>query len=64
MFGCYSDSRLANSAIAQLSSLADHLDLDSHLNLRDDPFHGLTLSDGRILPSNHPGLGLAYVPHC
>lgn len=63
MFGCYSDSSLANGAMAQLSPLADHLDLDSHLNLLDDPFTGLTLSDGRILPSTNPGLGLAYVPH-
>ncbi len=63
MFGCYSDSSLANAAMAQLSSLADYLDLDSHLNLQDDPFTGLNLSDGRILPSADPGLGLAYVPH-
>ncbi|MBD2231825.1 dipeptide epimerase [Phormidium tenue FACHB-1052] len=62
MFGCYSDSSLANGAMAQLSPLADYLDLDSHLNLRDDPFSGLTLADGRLLPSAHPGLGLSYVP--
>lgn len=64
MFGCYSDSGLANSAMAQLSPLADYLDLDSHLNLSDDPFRGLTLADGRLLPSSRPGLGLTYVPHC
>jgi L-alanine-DL-glutamate epimerase-like enolase superfamily enzyme len=63
MFGCYSDSSLANGAMAQLSPLADYLDLDSHLNLQDDPFTGLILSNGRILPSANPGLGLAYVPH-
>lgn len=62
MFGCYSDSSLANGAMAQLSPLADYLDLDSHLNLRDDPFMGLTLAEGRLLPSDHPGLGLAYAP--
>ncbi len=62
MFGCYSDSSLANGAMAQLSPLADYLDLDSHLNLHDDPFTGLTLADGRLLPSNHPGLGLDYAP--
>ncbi len=62
MFGCYSDSSLANGAMAQLSPLADYLDLDSHLNLRDDPFTGLKLIDGRLLPSTHPGLGLDYVP--
>ena len=62
MFGCYSDSSLANGAMAQLSPLADYLDLDSHLNLHDDPFTGLTLVDGRLLPSSHPGLGLDYAP--
>jgi L-alanine-DL-glutamate epimerase-like enolase superfamily enzyme len=40
MFGCYSDSTLANTAAAQLAPLADYLDLDSHLNLIDDPFTG------------------------
>ncbi|MEP0925975.1 dipeptide epimerase [Leptolyngbya sp. SLC-A1] len=63
MFGCYSDSSLANGAMAQLSPLADYLDLDSHLNLLDDPFSGLTLADGHLLPSTHPGLGLSYAPH-
>jgi L-alanine-DL-glutamate epimerase-like enolase superfamily enzyme len=62
MFGCYSDSSLANGAMAQLSPLADYLDLDSHLNLRDDPFGGLALVNGRVIPSLNPGLGLAYVP--
>ncbi|HSM81748.1 MAG TPA: dipeptide epimerase [Nodosilinea sp.] len=62
MFGCYSDSSLANGAMAQLSPLVDYIDLDSHLNLRDDPFTGLTLSNGRLLPSASPGLGLNYVP--
>jgi L-Ala-D/L-Glu epimerase len=62
MFGCYSDSSLANGAMAQISPLADYLDLDSHLNLRDDPFTGLTLVDGRLLPPAYPGLGLNYAP--
>ncbi|MBE9137244.1 dipeptide epimerase [Nodosilinea sp. LEGE 07088] len=61
MFGCYSDSSLANGAMAQLSPLADYLDLDSHLNLRDDPFTGLSLVNGRLIPAHHPGLGLNYV---
>lgn len=58
MFGCYSDSSLAITAAAQLSPLADHLDLDSHLNLLDDPFEGATLQDGRIIPNDLPGLGV------
>lgn len=58
MFGCYSDSSLAITAAAHLSPLADHLDLDSHLNLLDDPFIGATLQDGRIIPNDLPGLGV------
>jgi len=58
MFGCYSDSTLANSAMAQLAPLADYLDLDSHLNLRDDPFQGADLVEGRLIPTNLPGLGV------
>ncbi|MBD2104705.1 dipeptide epimerase [Leptolyngbya sp. FACHB-261] len=58
MFGCYSDSSLANTALAQLSPLADRLDLDSQLNLVDDPFAGATLQDGRVMPNDRPGLGV------
>ncbi|MBW4645603.1 MAG: dipeptide epimerase [Goleter apudmare HA4340-LM2] len=60
MFGCYSDSSLANSAAAQLSPLADYLDLDSHLNLIDDPFTGASVKDGKVLPNDLPGLGVQY----
>lgn len=58
MFGCYSDSSLAITAAAHLSPLADHLDLDSHLNLLDDPFVGAILQDGRVVPNDLPGLGV------
>lgn len=59
MFGCYSDSALSNTAIAQLSSLAHYLDLDSHLNLIDDPFTGATLQEGCLVPNDLPGLGVS-----
>jgi len=58
MFGCYSDSILANTAAAQLAPLADYLDLDSHLNLVDDPFTGALMEKGRLLPNDLPGLGV------
>ena len=58
MFGCYSDSALANTAAAQLAPLADHLDLDSHLNLIDDPFVGAELAEGCLHPPDRPGLGV------
>lgn len=65
MFGCYSDTALANTALAHLAPLADHLDLDSHLNLRDDPFQGATLQDGCLYPPDQPGLGITHheLPH-
>lgn len=58
MFGCYSDSSLAITAAAHLSPLADHLDLDSHLNLLDDPFVGARWENGKIIPNELPGLGV------
>lgn len=59
MFGCYSDSSLSNMAAMHLSPLADYLDLDSHLNLTDDPFTGALLQEGRVLPNDRPGLGVS-----
>jgi L-alanine-DL-glutamate epimerase-like enolase superfamily enzyme len=61
MFGCYSDSALANTAASQLSPLADYLDLDSHLNFANDRFQGATVRDRRLIPNNLPGLGVQCV---
>ncbi len=58
MFGCYSDSTLSNTAMAHLAPLADYLDLDSHLNLIDDPFIGAMWCDGKLMPTYEPGLGV------
>ncbi|MEB3213756.1 MAG: dipeptide epimerase [Leptolyngbyaceae bacterium] len=63
MFGCYSDSTLANTAAAQLAPFATHLDLDSHLNLVDDPFIGATMEQGRLVPNDLPGLGVGQNRH-
>jgi len=60
MFGCYSDSTLANTAMLHLAPWADYLDLDSHLNLTDDPFQGALIDSGRLLPNNQPGLGVNH----
>ncbi|MEG4285207.1 dipeptide epimerase [Microcoleus sp. A006_D1] len=61
MFGCYSDSAIANTAAAQLSPLADYLDLDSHLNLIDDPFTGAIVENGCLLPNGRSGLGVRRI---
>ena len=59
MFGCYSDSILANTAMAHLAPYADYLDLDSHLNLKNDPFFGATIKAGCLVPNYQPGLGVS-----
>lgn len=58
LLGCYGHSALANTAAAQLSGLVDYLDLDSHLNLEDDPFRGATLREGRLKLPAAPGFGV------
>jgi L-Ala-D/L-Glu epimerase len=60
MFGCYSDSSLANTAMAHIAPWADYLDLDSHLNLTNDPFQGATIEAGCLLPNYQPGLGVKH----
>lgn len=61
MLGCYSDSALLNGAAAQLLPLVRWPDLDSHLNLVDDPFEGPPLEGDRVRPSERPGLGVQWV---
>ncbi len=58
MVGCYSDSQLLNGAAAQLLPLIRWPDLDSHLNLLDDPYCGLRLEGDRLLPPAAAGLGI------
>ncbi len=58
MVGCYSDSSLLNGAAAQLLPLIRWPDLDSHLNLVDDPFAGLALHGDQLVPSSTCGLGI------
>ena len=58
MLGCYSESSLANTAAAQLSSLVDYLDLDSHLNLSNDPFEGAMPEAGTLKLPLGWGLGV------
>lgn len=58
MLGCMIESSLGVAAAVHLSPLADFVDLDGHLLISDDPFAGLRLEEGRVLPSEEPGLGV------
>jgi len=57
MIGCMGESSVAISAGAAIGALFDHIDLDSHLNLRQDPAVGAPLVDGVVLPTETPGHG-------
>jgi L-alanine-DL-glutamate epimerase-like enolase superfamily enzyme len=59
MLGCMIESQLGVAPAAAIASLADWVDLDGHLLLADEPFTGLRLEDGRVLPGMEPGLGVA-----
>jgi L-Ala-D/L-Glu epimerase len=59
MLGCMVESQLGVAPAAAIASLADWVDLDGHLLLADEPFTGLRLEDGRVLPGTGPGLGVA-----
>ncbi len=58
MIGCMGESSLSIAAGAHLAPLVDAIDLDSHLNLINDPFTGTQFVNGRVLPGDGPGLGI------
>jgi len=58
MLGSMLESSLALSAAAQVAPLADHLDLDGHWLLKNDPFSGAPGERGEIRLSERPGLGV------
>jgi L-alanine-DL-glutamate epimerase-like enolase superfamily enzyme len=59
MLGCMVESELGVAPAAALASLADWVDLDGHRLLAERPFTGLRFEDGRVLPGDGPGLGVA-----
>jgi L-alanine-DL-glutamate epimerase-like enolase superfamily enzyme len=58
MIGCFIESSVGITAAAHLASLADWLDLDGAVLVRDDPFEGARWDRGRITLPEGPGLGV------
>ena len=58
MIGCMIESSLGISAAVTLSPLADYVDLDSHLLITNDPFDGLSITNGKVKTSEDFGLGV------
>lgn len=61
MLGCMSESSLGCGAMAQLSPLADVVDLDGPWLLANDPFEGLVLDEGRLRCTGTSGFGVRPV---
>ena len=58
MLGCMTETSCAVTAAAHLSPLADFADLDGNLLISNDRFRGVTVSGGRLVLPDAPGLGL------
>jgi len=61
MLGCMSESTCAVSAAAQLAPLADWIDLDGPLLIKEDFFDGIKFADGKIILNDMPGIGVTPV---
>lgn len=60
MLGCMIESSLGITAAAHLAPAVDHIDLDAHLLIANDPFEGVrTEPGGALVLPNEPGLGVA-----
>ncbi len=59
MIGCMIASSLSMSAGALIGTWADYVDLDGSLLIEDDPFEGLTLTEGKkVVLAESPGLSV------
>jgi L-alanine-DL-glutamate epimerase-like enolase superfamily enzyme len=62
MLGCMVETSVGISAAAQIAPLFDHIDLDGHVLITNDPFEGCGWDNGRLTLSDAPGLGLRMRP--
>lgn len=59
MVGCMIETSCAVTAVAQLTPMADWVDLDGNLLIKNDVFEGLKIDeDGSVVLSGRPGIGV------
>lgn len=58
MIGCMTETSCAISAASQLSPMVDWADLDGALLIKNDPFEGMKVIDGKVTLTDYPGIGL------
>ena len=62
MVGCMVSSSLAITAAAQLSPLIDYADLDGNLLIKNDPYEGVRVVNGKLALPTRPGVGVIARP--
>ncbi|MFC1725973.1 dipeptide epimerase [candidate division KSB1 bacterium] len=58
MIGCMVSTSVAVTAAAHLTPMLEYADLDGNLLVRDDPFDGVKVIDGKLVLPDGPGLGV------
>ncbi|MGE5798585.1 MAG: dipeptide epimerase [Ignavibacteria bacterium] len=58
MLGCMTETSCAISAASQLSPMVDWADLDGNLLIKNDPYKGTEVIDGKLVLNDKPGIGL------
>ena len=59
MLGCMVETSIGTTAMAHLMGLADWFDLDAPMLISNDPFAGITYSDGALIHMpDRPGIGV------
>lgn len=58
MLGCMIESSIAISAAAHLAPYVDWADLDGNLLIKNDPFKGVGIKNGKFVFNEKPGLGV------
>ncbi|MGM0474912.1 MAG: dipeptide epimerase [Bacteroidota bacterium] len=58
LLGCMTETSCGISAAAQLSPAADWADLDGNLLIKNDPYRGVRVVDGKITLNQWPGIGV------
>ena len=61
MVGCMTETSCGVSAVAQLSPLVDWGDMDGNLLIKNDPFTGMKVVDGKVTLNDWPGIGIKKV---
>lgn len=61
LIGCMSESSCAVTAAAHLAPFADWADLDGPYLVKNDPFEGIKIIDGKVVVPSHDGIGIKKI---